>query len=473
MYSTIIFTYKNLILQSVLCFLLSVLFYSISLPSLFLRGLNTYIHPDDINPNKSQSGSKVAIRRPSGNSNQGLNGYQSLSSRTATELRNRKKTKEKFEFDESNAQIFRLKLGDAHLYTRLYFDSYRSSFNCFVVGCCGFLLHYYLNLKDDDGGSGILRSGSLIPILLAVLGLFRVLISLVRVSLERSAFKRSERQLGLVVAILGFVLGLLICLGIFPWIFDFEFKGVNEYGRLFVAILSGSIAGFLYTAAGKSARAFWLGTDQLRCNLSIISCGWFARMLLYANYLLSTFTSLLWITSFAAILVSKNLGDARMQFIDGVGSSVKLAGNVGLIRADFVKFRIGCLLISGVLQIFALRPNLQMYLNEAVLSWYQRLHASKVPDLDYSRAKVFLHNHYLCLALLQFFAPAAFVLLFLGLSQLGGGIFENFQSMCGILPCSAFSKEVAVFIAWWVTFTWTLFTSVNLALYRRGILYIS
>ena len=59
-----------------------------------------------------------------------------------------------------------------------------------------------------------------------------------------------------------------------------------------------------------------------------------------------------------------------------------------------------------------------MYMNEALLSWYRRLHVSKVPDLDYSRAKMFLHNRYLCLVVLQFLGPPVLVLLFLGLSHI-------------------------------------------------------
>ncbi|XP_021765154.1 uncharacterized protein LOC110729686 [Chenopodium quinoa] len=477
---TILISYKNLIFQIILSLSISLLLYFISLPSLLLQGLNTYIHPDDVNPNKptQSSGPKVAIRRPS---DQNLNGFQSLSSRTSSDLRNRKKPKEKFEFDESKAQIFRLRLGDAQICSRLYYDSYRSCFNCFFVAFSCFLLHKYLilnvgnddvNVNDSNGNSGVLKSGSLVPILIGVLGIFRVLISLYRVSLERSSSKRSERGLGLVIGVLGFFVALMICVGMYPWIIDFEFSSIDGFGKLFVALLSGFIAGFLYLGAGKNARAFWLGTDQIRCNLSITSCGWFAQVLFYANYVLLGFTALLWINPFAEILVNKNIGDGKGSQV-GSNNSGRLVGNVGMAEADFAKFRLLCLLLSGVLQVIALRWNLQTYLNEAVLSWYQRLHASVVPDMEYSRAKVFLHNHFLCLAVLQFFAPAALMLLSLGLSQVDEGLFENFQVVCGLLPCSVFVKEVALFLAWWVSFTWFVFTSAYLAFYRRGILYIS
>ncbi|KAL2920623.1 hypothetical protein RDABS01_012114 [Bienertia sinuspersici] len=267
----------------------------------------------------------------------------------------------------------------------------------------------------------------------------------------------------------------MICLEVYPWILDFEFSSVDGFGRLFVALLSGFITGSLYLAAGKNARAFWLGTDQIRSKLPIISCGWFAQALFYANYVLLGFTTLLWINPFAEILINKNISGSKGTQTTRFGGKKRqrLVGNIGMAEADFIQFRLWCLWLSGMLQILALRANLQTFLNEAVLSWYQRLHASMVPEMEYSRAKVFLHNHYLCVAVLQFFAPAALMLLSLGLSLVDDGLFENFQGVCGILPCSAFVKEVAIFMAWWVSFLWFVFTSTYLAFYRRGILYIS
>ncbi|GLT33561.1 hypothetical protein SLA2020_081350 [Shorea laevis] len=104
--------------------------------------------------------------------------------------------------------------------------------------------------------------------------------------------------------------------------------------------------------AGKNARSFWLGTDQLRCNLSIVSCGWFERGILYTNYLLTVFTALLWINPFAHILVNKNIDDGKgaSTFIS-IGDVEKLVGNMGFSRLSFTRFRLLCLLLSTFLQI--------------------------------------------------------------------------------------------------------------------------
>ncbi|KAK9292942.1 hypothetical protein L1049_020924 [Liquidambar formosana] len=398
--------YKNLTLQLVLSLTLTLVLTFLKLPIIFLHGLHTYIHPDHINPNASQNGIRAAIRRPgASDSTAGLEGYQNLSSRQNPEVKKRNKSKEKFEFDENNAQIFRLKLDENHLCTRLYFKGYYDAFNFTVLAISSLLLHKYLDVSVD---SGFFVNGSIVPVVLCVLGVCKVFISLARSSFERSASRRLDKQLSVLVGVLGFVLGVLICFGVDADVFDFEFGEIDGVGRFFVAVLMGCLAGFLFMPAGKSVRSFWIGTDQLGWNLSIISCGWIARALLYVNHLLVIFTSLLWINPLAKILVNKNIGDGKGAHMNNrIGGAEELVGNVGMSRSDFMKFRIWCLLVSGLSQIVVLRPNLQMYLNEAVLSWYQRLHANKVPDLDYSRAKVFLHNHYLCLVVLQFFALPA------------------------------------------------------------------
>ncbi|KAJ4706068.1 Transmembrane protein [Melia azedarach] len=466
-------TYKNLILETTLSLSLTLLLTYLKIPVVFLQGLHTYIQPENLGyNNKNQQGVRAAIRRPStSDSSSGLDGFQSLSSKTNAELKKRSKSKEKYEFDESKAQIFRLKLDEAHLQSRVYFNDYFDSFVYSFVAFSCLLLYMYL---DGNGDSGIFANGVSVVLILGFVSFCKVFTSLVKLSLEKSASKKSEKQLSLVFGILGFFVGLFICSGIVNKFLDFDFGSLDGFAKIVVAVLMGCVTCFLYMPAGKSARSFWLGTNQIRCNLPMIFCGWFGRMILYTNYLLIVSTALLWFNPLTDILVNNNI-------IDGKGAkgvrihrdAENLVGNVGMSRGDFTKLKLWCLLLSGVIQIVALRPNLQMYLNEAMLSWYQRLHASKVPDLDFSRAKVFLHNHYLSLVVLQFFAPAILLLLFLGLSQIDGNSFRNFKSVCGLLPCSSIFKEVALLMAWWVVFVWAVYTSAILILYRRGILYIS
>nr|XP_027062684.1 uncharacterized protein LOC113689048 [Coffea arabica] len=197
-------------------------------------------------------------------------------------------------------------------------------------------------------------------------------------------------------------------------------------------------------------------------------------MLLYGNFLLVVFTSTLWVGPFTELLVCEKSDGIKGLHSNGRNRyTEELIGRLGMLRSDFYKFKVWCMFSSGILQILSLRPNVQMFLNEAVLCWYQRLHASKVPDLDYSRAKVFLHNHYMFLVVLQFFAPAAIALLLLGLSHIDVNLLADFKLPCNLLPCSALVKEMALFLAWWITFVWAIFTSVSLTLYRRGFLFVS
>nr|XP_043617237.1 uncharacterized protein LOC122589060 [Erigeron canadensis] len=448
----------NLIIQTSLSLILTLIFTFIKISSFFLHGLHTYIHPDDVTPpNPNSNGIKAAIRRPG----------------DPPELRPRKKNHNKFEFDENKAQIFRLKLTHNQLQSRLYFDQFNGLFNFIIVACFSLLIHIYLPVVSIGGSkssSGVLLNGTLIPILLGFFGICRIAFVSVKVSLERSASKNLDKNLSVLVGFLGTLFGFLIVSEVIPnWVFDFgiKFESLDGFAKFCVSVLMGFLAGILYVPATKSARSYWLGTDQIRCNLSMIYCGWFGRMLLYVSYLLTVFSSLLWIGPFADLLVNKNI---KMK---NVKHTNNLVGNVGMSRSDFENFRLCCLLATGILQMLSLRANLQMFLNEAVLSWYQRLHASKVPDLDYSRAKVFLHNHYLCLAGIQFFSPPALVLLFLGLSRINDNVLDHFPALCNLVPCSALVKEMGVFMGWWVVLVSGVFVSVNLALYRQGIMYVS
>ncbi|KAG9156724.1 hypothetical protein Leryth_024491 [Lithospermum erythrorhizon] len=461
MLSTLLLQSANTItVQIIFALALTLLLSFLKLPEIFLYGLLSYVHPDDVAaPNNTSSGLKAAIRRPGT--------YDA-----AEPNKPRKKPKEKFEFDEQKAQIFRIKLNDSHLRTRRYFNEFSAAFNSTIIALSCLLLHKFQPVSKD---LGVLRNGSAVPILLGLVCVCRVALLLAKVSWEGSASKRSERQLSVLLGAIMFLVGLNILFGVVPTcILDFDLDSLDGFGKLSIAIFMGCIAGFLYVPALRNARAFWIGTDQIRCNLSIISGGLFSRMLLYANFLMALFTSLLWVSPFCELLINQNIDGTKGSYLPiRKGHDFKLAGNLGFSRSDFDKFRVWCLLISGILQLVSLRQNVQMFLNEAVLCWYQRLHASKVPQLDYSRAKVFLHNHNLCLAVLQFFGPSALILLFLGLSHTRDDLLTNFRLACSFLPCSALTKELALYMAWFVVFVWATLTSVVLALYRRGIIYVS
>ncbi|KFK26828.1 hypothetical protein AALP_AA8G299100 [Arabis alpina] len=441
-------TYRNLTLQILLSLFLTLILSFIRIPIIFLYGLCTYIQPENLNQNNSGSGVRAAIRRPS-----------SLDSNV--EVRKRNRSKDKSEFDESNAQIFRIKLDEDHLRSRMYFTEYNTLFVLSILAVSCFLLHNYFGVEDSHG---VLGNGLMFPLVLGFIALCKVFIALGKISIERSASKESEKKLSLIFGALGFVFGIIISAGVFPKGFDFQLGSVDAFCCILISFSMACIGGFLYMPAGRSARSFWVGTDQIRSNLSIISCGWFGRMILYANYVVSVFTSLLWIHPLSEILVKRRTSGS---------SYIGLVGNVGMSSEDFAKFRVLCLLLAGLLQAMAVRPNLQMFLNEAVLSWYQRLHGSKTPDLEFSRAKMFLHNHYLCLVALQFLAPPVLVILFLGLSQFDLSSFAVSQMVCGSLPCSDFVNQVGLLLSWWVVFVWSGFASASLVFYRRGVLYVS
>ncbi|XP_060675982.1 uncharacterized protein LOC107433830 [Ziziphus jujuba] len=254
-----------------------------------------------------------------------------FSSKINTEIRKRTKSSyNKFEFEESNAQIFRLMLDDAHLQSCVYFYEYQNAFTFSLVVVSSQLLQKYLNSGSKESGS--LANGGFVPVLLGFMGVFKFLTLLAKVSFEKLALRRPEKQLSVLFGALGAIAGNMVCFLISPSVLDFNFSPLDGFSRVSIAVLMGCLVGFLFMPATKSVRAFWLGTDQSRSNLAMISCGWFARLILYANYLVILFTAILWIKPLLEMLVNKNIGDGKdVHLVNKVGHLERLFGSVGIL----------------------------------------------------------------------------------------------------------------------------------------------
>ncbi|KAK3128265.1 hypothetical protein QOZ80_6BG0459170 [Eleusine coracana subsp. coracana] len=216
-------------------------------------------------------------------------------------------------------------------------------------------------------------------------------------------------------------------------------------GALLVATLlssspfAGTLASLAVLPAARFARAFWLGTDQPRTGLAVLASSAPARLLLHLAVLVS---------SAAAILQC-------CGYVDGAEQEVKL------------------LAAAAGLQLLAARPAVQMYLNEAVFCWYQRLHVSRTPDTEYGRAKVFLHNHHLCAVATQLVAPPLLVLSLLALWRLQEkSFFEGLEGLDWLVGWSVAMKEAALLAARWIVAVWSAVTVASLVSYKRGWLFV-
>ncbi|XP_062234221.1 uncharacterized protein LOC133931371 [Phragmites australis] len=220
-------------------------------------------------------------------------------------------------------------------------------------------------------------------------------------------------------------------------------------GALLVATLlsfspfAGALASLAALPAARFARAFWLGTDQPRTGLAVLASSAPARLLLHLAVLVSSAASIL----------------QCCGFLDGVELEVRL------------------LALAAGLQLLAARAAVQMYLNEAVFCWYQRLHASRAPDTEYGRAKVFLHNHHLCAVATQLVAPSLLVLSLLALWRVQGkDFFEGVEGWSGardwLVGWSVAMKEASLLAARWVVAVWSAVTVGTLVCYKRGWLFV-
>ncbi|WVZ82776.1 hypothetical protein U9M48_030003 [Paspalum notatum var. saurae] len=219
----------------------------------------------------------------------------------------------------------------------------------------------------------------------------------------------------------------------------------SALGALLVATLlssspfAGALASLAALPAARFARAFWLGTDQPRTGLAVLASSAPARLLFHLAVLVSSVASIL----------------RCCGFVDGAEQEVRL------------------LAAAAGLQLLAARPAVQMYLNEAVFCWYQRLHVSRAPDTEYGRAKVFLHNHHLCAVATQLVAPPLLVLSLLALWRVQRkDFFEGMEGLDWLVGWSVAMKEAALLAARWVMAVWSVVTVITLVCYKRGWLFV-
>ncbi|KAL6861462.1 hypothetical protein ACP4OV_017162 [Aristida adscensionis] len=202
---------------------------------------------------------------------------------------------------------------------------------------------------------------------------------------------------------------------------------------------AGALASLAALPAARFARAFWLGTDQPRTGLAVLASSGPARLALHLAVLVSSAASIL----------------RCCGFLDGPEQEARL------------------LAAAAGLQLLAARAAVQMYLNEAVFCWYQRLHASRAPDTEYGRAKVFLHNHHLCAVATQLVAPPLLVLSLLALWRVQGkDFFEGVEGLNWLVGWSVAMKEAALLAARWVVAVWSAVTVGTLVCYKRGWLFV-
>uniref|UniRef100_A0A0D9WLB6 Uncharacterized protein n=1 Tax=Leersia perrieri TaxID=77586 RepID=A0A0D9WLB6_9ORYZ len=204
---------------------------------------------------------------------------------------------------------------------------------------------------------------------------------------------------------------------------------------------AGAVASLAAVPATRFARAFWLGTDQPRSGLAVLASSAPARLVLYLSVIVSSAASI-----------------------------VRFCG-LGLLDAPEMEVRV--LAVAAGLQILASRAAVQMYLNEAVFCWYQRLHVSRSPDTEYGRAKVFLHNHHLCAVATQLVAPPLLVLSLLALWRVQGKeYFEGVEELDWLVGWSVAMKEAALLAARWIVAVWSSVTVGTLVFYKRGWLFV-
>lgn len=240
---------------------------------LHLPSLFLYALHTYIHPDAVPSNTPRAVLRPPG-SNAG----------PAPGSSKRGAAKDKDPFDATSAQLYRLRLSHATLASRPHFAAYHLA---------------------------LLPPALLLPAALAASPL--VPAAYLFVALLRHVVVPSPRP-----ALLAAALGALLVTTL-----------------LSSSPFAGALASLAALPAARFARAFWLGTDQPRTGLAVLSSSAPARLILHLTVLVSSTATIL----------------RCCGFMDGAEQEAKL------------------LAAAAGLQLLAARPAVQMYLNEAVFCW--------------------------------------------------------------------------------------------------------
>eukprot|EP00250_Pteridium_aquilinum_P017379 c23602_g1_i1 orf=188-1804(-) len=433
------------------------------------------------------------------------------------ERKRKEKNQDRFSWEEGSSQIYRLTLSRTHFMGRLYFAEYDEVVVYTMVGLANLLGHeglsyisHYLHMTTDEHA----RKFDIIPFLMGLFAVYKILRLSAQVGWQSSISRVSELILSIAVGLIGFFLALFILSFASSFILDFGLdslfsgasglpssSGISDskqktgfligsptVARVIIATIAGLLVGILVTPAHRNVRSFWSGTDQLQWNIPMAKWSGVVRFLLHINVALPLFASIIWIKPMGELFVASETSQQSGMLLQGSAESkaveVHLWGKLlipapsddwaqdfGVSTSLFGKVQFWGLLVAGLLHLCLFRVNVQTYLNEAIYIWYEGLHRSKVMNLELTKAKLLLNSYFLCRAAVQFFMPGMLVALLLGMSRVWGDV--PLAGLAETSPNLFFLRIVALFLAWWATFSWSILTCVTLALYRTGFLLAS
>lgn len=430
------------------------------------------------------------------------------------EQKRKDKSKEKFRWEEGSSQIYRLTLTRTHLMGRLYFAEYDQVIVYAMVGLANLVSHeglslisHSLHMLQDEQA----RKFDIVPFMMGLFAVYKIVRLLAQVGWRTSTSRASELILSIGVGFLGFVVALCVLFFASSFVLDMGLESLLTHttslrsstnasdskwqtglfvsaptlARLLISIIAGLLTGVLVAPAHRVVRAFWSGTDQLQWNMPMAKMGPVVRFLLHLNIALPVFVSIMWIKPMGELFVaSESPHQEQIAGVEGKIVAVYFWGKLllpapsddwardfGLSRNLFAKVQFLGLAVAGLLSAFLFRVNVQAYLNEALVVWYEGLHRSKVMNLELTRAKLLLNSYFLCRAAIQCFVPGMLVMLLVGMSRVWGDV--PLSVLAGSNPNLFFLRVVTLFLAWWATFSWSILTSVTLAMYRAGLLLVS
>ncbi|EFJ28847.1 hypothetical protein SELMODRAFT_440915 [Selaginella moellendorffii] len=396
----------------------------------------------------------------------------------------KKNSREKFVWNEGGSEILRVTIGDSYLENTRYYPEYDRAVLYAALPVSLLVAREFFSFQssgsENGGSSSSNSSDGFIPVIATTFCVLKLLHTLSKVSWDKHSSRNSEWVLSCGVGLLGFILASIFLFVVPSEIIDFRLEqavagaGIDKRSftaiRLAIAFGAAWLTGLFLGPVLKYVRSFWIGTNQLGCDISVIKTSVWSQFLLNLGIVLPVVSTLLWLKPMADLFIrlpEKNSIDhgstgwqwQRRSLFEGKD----WAGSVGFSPETFQDLKFVGMILTGVIQLLLLRINVQAYLNLGVLAWYESLHGSKTPDAAALKHKILVVNHFMCRVAIQNLVPAVLLILFAGLSRSPS---PSSNSPGGF----GFVAQAAQFFAWWTLLSWSLLTSTVLAMFRFGML---
>uniref|UniRef100_A0A6T7WIQ3 Transmembrane protein n=1 Tax=Pyramimonas obovata TaxID=1411642 RepID=A0A6T7WIQ3_9CHLO len=389
----------------------------------------------------------------------------------ANKLSQRKKSAKRTD-DEPEEQLMLIPTSAEGLLSRAFFTDFDKLVFLVSVVVANLLLGQALYLiqtekRAQDGGA-VLTCFAIVAVITATFSLFST-------QYNRFLTPQIERSMTYLVGGASFLCALLVLVSIPTEILDFELEEAsaavslsmkrNVLGRfgivdgtaevpvavlqLILPIFAGFLGGAATAPAVRAVRCYALANSPPDWSEGHLSRGFFVKAAFHLNMVVPLAVVVLWVRPL-------------------VEEPLELSPDL------VVTLRAGACMLAGLLMLGMLRPQVQTFLDNGMVVWYECIYGSATTSSAEKeklstnvRLHLELNSTLLCKVALQMLGPAVILVSFATLIWHKGVMTQYLNTDFSFVP-PILVKGTASFLAWWFCCVWTVISYVTLGMFRYG-----